>query len=286
MKQLDDFLADGSGQAEAATPSAAEQQSQATEDPPVAEAGEAAPPNAADPAKAADPPEEAVEEPEDVVGLRKALQSVRAERRDYKGERDRLQGERDALLAQIAAASQAPPPPAPVQQRPVEPPPPVRVPNPAEDPEGYAAFQDARFEQRLYNERLNISERLLRDKVDGADVDAKIALFKKEAEANPALRAQLSNHPDPYRFAYEVGQRTAAMAEIGTDPAAYRAKVEADIRAKIEAEYAAETGTERLAAPAVRLPTSLGTARSAAPRSAPVWTGPEDLGDILRPRKR
>lgn len=277
MSELDTFLTgEDPGQAEAVKPSAAEPQAA-----PATEAADAGVDPKPDPAKPVDEADDVHPATEDVVGLKSALQAERAKRRDYKGERDRLQGEMAALNKQLEEFRKAPPP-APPQA--VAPPPPVRVPNPVEDPEGYQAWQDQRFEQRLFNERLNMSERMLRAaKPDQADVDAKIAVFKKAATDNPALRAQLASHPDPYQFAYDIGQRTLAMEEVGTDPAAYRAKVEAEIRAKIEAEY---SGAPAQAAPRVTLPQSLGTARSAGPRAGPGINVPEDFADILRPVAR
>jgi hypothetical protein len=87
-------------------------------------------------------------------------------------------------------------------------------------------------------EALNFSELMLRQKVgDDAAVDAAVAKFKELAKDNKPLQQELRDHQDPYKFAYDYVKKTQAMAEIG-DPAAYRAKLEADIRAKIEAEYA------------------------------------------------
>jgi hypothetical protein len=273
MSDIDSFLTgDDPGQAEAEQPS-------------EPQAPEATPAEAETEDKPVPAKEEADDsQPEDVVGLKSALQAERARRRDYKGERDRLQGERDALMAQMEVYRKAPPAPPAPPSVPQAVAPPERVPNPVEDPEGYAAWQEQRFEKRLFNERLNISERMLRARTDSADVDAKIAVFRKAAADNPGLRAQLGSHPDPYQFAYDTGARFLAMEEIGTDPAAYRAKVETELRAKIEAELA---GTQPSApAPRVTLPQSLGTARSAGPRSGPPINVAESFDDILaRPRK-
>lgn len=279
MSDLDTFLGgEDPGQAEAEKPSAAEPQATPATEGAPAEAGTDSKPA---PAKAVEEADDA-QPPEDVVGLKSALQAERARRRDYKGERDRLQGEMAALNKQLEEFKKAPPPAPPAPPQAVAPAPPVRVPNPVEDPEGYANWQEQRFEQRLFNERLNLSERMLRAKVDPADVDAKIAVFRKAATDNPGLRAQLGSHPDPYQFAYDTGARYLAMEEIGTDPAAYRAKVEADLRAKLEAEYAGQSAP----APRVNLPQSLGTARSAGPRSGPAINVPEDFNDILRPARK
>jgi hypothetical protein len=221
--------------------------------------------------------------PDDVAGLRAAVVAERAKRKDYKGERDRLAGENAAIKAELEASRRAPVAAAP----PAPPPEPqaVHVPSPLEDPAGYHAF----VQRALFNERLNNSEAMLRGQLNNdADIDAKLAVFKKAADANPALRSELTRQPNPYRWAYQQAQRIMAMDEIGTDPAAYRTKVEAEIearvRAAVEAEYAA-------AAPAgapvrVHLPQSLGTARSAGARNTPVINVAENFDDILAPVRR
>lgn len=265
MAELDDFLGDEPGQAEADAPSAA------VETPEV---------QAAEPEGTAPPAEPSVKEddadhpvPDDVAGLRSAIQAERAKRNDYKGERDRLQGEMAAIKAELEAARKAPPA-QPVQEQQPEP---QAIPNPVEDPQGYHAYQ----QRMLFNERLNQSEMMLRDQHD--DVDEKMAVFKQAATANPALRSELTRQVHPYRWAYQQAQRIIAMEEIGGDPAAYRAKVEAELRAKWEAEY---TGTQPQAAPRIQLPQSLGTARSAGSRSTPVINVAESFDDILAvPRK-
>jgi hypothetical protein len=276
-KELDTFL-DGeeAGQAEAEQPSAAT-------DTPEAVIETAAEPR--EPLAKATPEAEPAKEddehpvPDDVAGLRAAVQAERARRRDYKGERDRLAGEMAALKAQLEA-TRAPPPPAPVQQAPPQP---EVIPNPVEDPQGYHDYMEARADHKAFNGRLNLSEALLRQQHDHADVEAKIAVFKKAAAANPALRAELSRQPLPYHWAYQQAEKLMALEEIG-DPAAYRSKLETEIRAKLEAEYA---GTQpQAAAPRIQLPQSLGTARSAAPRSNAVINVPEDFNDILRTARR
>lgn len=262
-KELDDFLGDEPGQAEADAPSAAVETPEAL----VAE------PEGQQPALPAEPA--AIEDDTETTGnpvnfrkLREAVEATKKERNDYKGERDRLQGEMAAIKAELEAARKAPPA-APVQE---EQPEPLAIPNPVEDPQGYHAYQ----QRMLFNERLNQSEMMLRDQHD--DVDEKMAVFKQAATANPALRSELTRQVHPYRWAYQQAQRIMAMEEIGGDPAAYRAKVEAELRAKWEAEY---TGTQPQAATRIQLPQSLGTARSAGSRSTPVINVAESFDDIL-----
>lgn len=266
---LDGFLdAEEPGQAEA------EPLSAAVETPEAPLAAEPREPTApvVEPEKDDDP-----EVPPDVAGLRSALQAERGKRNDYKGERDRLAGEMAALKVQLEAAQKPPPAPvaAPVPEQRAEP---VAIPNPVEDPVGYHAF----IQRDMFNRSLNMSEIMLRQSVgDDADVDAKVAKFKELAAANPALRAELQKQPHPYKYVYDYAKRSMAMDEIGPDPQAYRTKLEAEIRAQVQAEMA---GTVQ--APArIQLPQSLGTARSAAPRSNAVINVPEAFDDILNVRR-
>jgi hypothetical protein len=272
-KELDDFL-DPEGEAPAAGASAAsavepEPSGEAAREPVEgAKPGDAA---AAKPGDAAKP--EDVVEPEDVTGLKSALQATRRERADHKGRAERLEGEMAALRAQLEAQKPAAPAP---PERPQE----IPVPSPLEDPQGYHVYT----QRMMFNERLNMSEAMLRSQHDDADVDAKMAVFKAAADQNPALRSELTRQPNPYRWAYQQAQRLMAMEEIGSDPAAFRARVEAETRAKLEAEFAA--GTPPPPAGRVLLPQSLGTARSAGARNTPVINVAEDFDDILAPAPR
>lgn len=124
-------------------------------------------------------------------------------------------------------------------------------------------------QQQLVNERFNTSEMLV--KQAHADADEVVNVFMEAAKANPALAAALHQQRHPWDFAYKEGKRLRMLQEVGDDPAAYRAKVEAEIRAQIQSQ----------AQPQVSVPQSLNGARSVAPRSAPAWTGPTPFGDIL-----
>jgi hypothetical protein len=269
MAELDSFL-DGEEHAHVAETEAPAPEPQAE---PQAEAPAA-------PVESTPREEEERTVPEDVAGLRQAIQAERAKRNDYKGERDRLAGEMAALKAELEAARKvAATPPAPAPQPVVERAEPRPIPSPIEDPAGYHAY----IQQDLFNRSLNMSEVMLRQQIgDDAEVDAAVNKFKELAGQNPALRQELARQAHPYKFAFDYAKKQQALEEIG-DPDAYRAKLEADIRAKLEAEYSGAV-QQQPAAQRVVLPQSLGTARSAAPRSATVLNIPEDFSDILRRR--
>lgn len=135
---------------------------------------------------------------------------------------------------------------------------------------------EERFATQMFNERLNNSEILLRSKHE--DVDEKIAVFMEAAKQNPALASGLAQQSHPYQWAYEWAQKEMARREIGDDPVAYRKRLEDEIRASMTAQPADAAQAARAPLP----PTSLATARSAAPRDAGAWTGPPSLDQIIK----
>jgi hypothetical protein len=127
----------------------------------------------------------------------------------------------------------------------------------------------------LVNTRMDFSEMLLRQELkEATDIDEKIMAFKQAAQADPSLVAAMMSNPHPWKFAYEKARQMEMLKEIGTDPAAYRAKLEAEIRAQMQAQPPAP-------AP-LNVPASLNGARSVAPRNAPVYSGPTPLASIFK----
>ena len=224
-------------------------------------------------------------DPDDLASVKSAMVTHRRKAADHKGRADRLEGELAAYKAQVEAeraraAEQARPQPA-QQSFPTAPPDPIA------DPAGNAEY----WESKRFNDQLNFSEIMLRSQLNNdADIDAKIAAFKQAMGQNPALAADLKRQLHPYKWAYEQGARLIALDEIGPDPLAYRERLKAEARAEYEADLAggaaAASGVAVPgAAPRVRLPQSLGQARSAG-RNVPVINVPEDFDEILAPRRK
>jgi len=217
----------------------------------------------------AEPPEATPGEP---VVPRRALEDERHKRQNYVAQAAKFEAERDMLAKQLEELKKAPPqaqPQAQPQYQPI---------NPAEDPAGY----HARLQGALLNERLNVSELLLRKELGAEKVDAAIAEFKQHAERDPRLYSQLYQQTDPYGWMAQEVDRLRLIREVTTDPAGYEAK----LRAKWEAE-AADSGNGQQAprvSPVANLPPSLANARSALPRSSAAFTGPQSLDDILGQR--
>lgn len=263
------------------------------------------------------------------------LQAERNKRRDYKAtvirqeEQIKAAEERFKLLqAQLdelkkapaappaPAAAASPPAPVPAAEAPAAAPDPM--PHPAEDPDGFVAWQGRQFarmqeQQNLatFNARLDLTERALRKQEGNEAVDKAVAAFKAmvaEEEKTFGVRQSplaksLTMQGDPYEWMYNVVKKAEADREIGGDLAGFKAKTEAEIRERLEAELRAKIEAEmaekaaaaaaaapppiqiaavpQRAAPNVVLPKSLANAPSAAPRSAPAWSGPPPLADIV-----
>ncbi|WP_186118278.1 hypothetical protein [Burkholderia gladioli] len=146
--------------------------------------------------------------------------------------------------------------------------------------------QQMSIEQALLNERMNVSEMMVRQQHGDAAVESMLETFQQAVAKNPALGAELAQQRHPWQWMYEQAQRMKAMEEIGSDPAAYRQKLRDELLAELQAQQPAATHPEQPEAPAApaapALPRSLATARSAAPRTAPAWSGPTPLNDILK----
>jgi hypothetical protein len=126
------------------------------------------------------------------------------------------------------------------------------------------------MQQQIINERFNTSEMLVRNQ--HTDTDEVVEVFMEAAKANPALAAALQAQRHPWQFAYNEGKRMRMLKEVGDDPAAYRAKVEAEVMAKLQ---------QSQPAPALNLPASLNGARSTGARSAPGWNGPTPFDALM-----
>jgi hypothetical protein len=226
----------------------------------------------------ADPPEPAEGE---AVVPRRALEDERHKRQDWKRQAVEAQTQRDELRKQLEEAKRqaSQPPPQPVQQPPQ---PQIRYIDPTQDPIGFAAqvqqLADQRAAERAHHMNANWSEFNLRKELGDAKVDELITEFKQAAEADPSLYDKLHQQRDPYGWAHKQLELLRTMREIGNDPAAYRAR----IIAEAQAEAARAAPVPPPVSPAAGQPPSLATARSVAGRSAPTFTGPPALEDILR----
>jgi hypothetical protein len=122
-------------------------------------------------------------------------------------------------LQRVTAANQPQQPPQPAPE-PID---------PVADPErAYAALQD-QMTQGMLNMHLNMSERYARSQPGGNEaVDQAL-----EAAVKAGIAHTFRHRADPYAELVQWHQGQRLVQEVGTDPAAYRAKVEAEIRANL-----------------------------------------------------
>ncbi len=113
---------------------------------------------------------------------------------------------------------------------------------------------------------INMSREFAREQY--ADYEEMEALFEEEATRNPALVAELRQHPAPALFAYKTAKSLKTMRE------AQDGSLEARLRAEIEQRVRAELAQAR---PTV--PTDLSSARSAPAQTA---VPDESLDSILK----
>ena len=264
--QLESFLS-SEAQAAGAQPTSPA----ATEAPPAAPEPKADAKAPAEPQAATATPElDDAEPPQPLDGEpvipRRAYEDERRKRQDWKEKAARLEGELAAMKRQQEEAQRPQPQPMP----------PLAPIDPAQDPQGFTM----RLQQVLLNERLNNSEMMLREKLGPERVDEYVAEFKQLAARDQTLFGKLYQQTNPYSWMQREVERQRVLRDVGDDPSAYRAKVEAEVRAKWEAEAAAKPAP---VSPAAGLQPSLATARSVAGRSATTWTGEPSLEDVLAP---
>ncbi len=158
-----------------------------------------------------------------------------------------------------------------------------------DSPEDAARALQAQVQMQVFESRVALSERMMREKHQ--DYDEVATLFAKRCHSDPQITHQLMQHPFPAEYAYQLGQKIRLMDEIGQDPSAYREKLREDLRAELLAEMGHQTPASRSATAQAQKPTSGAVPRSLArdvsaqPRSQSGQFAPYDsrasLDDIL-----
>lgn len=203
-----------------------------------------------------------------------ALEKVRA---DWKSKAAAAEARAEELRRQLEEAKRPPPPPtAPSQQDHV-----VQLPDFNTDPRGFVVGMAIQHQREMVNERLNMSQALLTDKIGEEKVQQYVDDFKAFAEHDPTLYPKLYQQAMPYQWMTSEIDRRRMHREIGDDPSAFEAR----IREKVLAEIAA--GGNGQSAPASRgpglpaQPPSLASARSVAGRTTSTFTGPPPMSELF-----
>jgi hypothetical protein len=213
-----------------------------------------------------------------------AIREAREENRALKEQLAALQGQFAAMQGFMGNASQAAPGEAPQ--------PPQWFDNPEE-----ATRHALRPEFQRVHHAVMHNARLVAGAVHGGEqVEAAQAAFDDAlhgGQLDELDYQRVMSSPNPFAAAVEWHQRHTILAEIGADPAAYRARLEADTRAKILREiqetgqlpalpYGGAPQPQPQGAPAPVFPSDLAGARSTGGRTGPAYGGPPALTDIFK----
>lgn len=198
------------------------------------------------------PEPEPEKEPEPQAVPLAALQEVRGENRELKAQLTQLQ----QMMTQ--------------RQQPQQPQP---APDVLENPEGYQSFISEQVQSATRNAKLDMSEEMARSQYGDEVVEAAFQAF--QAVQNPGLYQSLMAAKSPWSEMVKWHKKELLAQEIGNDPEAYKASVEAKVRAELEAEFNAKAVAENVApAPSLASQPNLGS------RKAPAWTGPASAKDV------
>jgi hypothetical protein len=132
----------------------------------------------------------------------------------------------------------------------------------------------------MHNSRLIAEQRHTEEAVSAAD--AAFSEAHAAGKLDPAEAQRVLSSPNIYDAAVKWHRRQQALAEIGDDPAAFKAKVEAEIMAKLQANGGGEQQQVQQEQPARIMPSNFATARNVGARSGPAWAGPTPLNDIFK----
>lgn len=109
---------------------------------------------------------------------------------------------------------------------------PDKIPDPVEDPEGYAKYLDNKNAANQWAMRVSISQEMMREKY--ADYDEKEATFIELIKENPALEGQLQASSNPAKFAYDMAIKHERMAQFDNFDSAVSAEVDKQVSAARE----------------------------------------------------
>jgi hypothetical protein len=169
-------------------------------------------------------------------------------------------------------------------QRPQAQPEPVAPPNYWDAPEDFTRREIQQGVEPLTQRQMALAREVAEVRFQPQVVEAAVQAFDQEMAArrlDPAIHARIMNSPNPFAAAVQWHQHTTTMAEMGSDPVAYKAKLAEEIRAQVMAEL--QQGQQPAAQGAAPvLPSNFATGRNVGARSGPAWSGPTPLGDIFK----
>lgn len=215
-----------------------------------------------------------------VTGLRKALDAERGKGRKYKETVEQFERRLEAMQQQFTGFMQA----FATQQRPT-PQPPAPKPDFFEDPDGFISQAVQPLAQQQEQQREAFSRMMAVDKHGEEAVNSAYTELANRMRTDPSVRfdyQRIMSSPHPFGTLVQWHKQQSAISEIGTDPQAFREKLRAEILAEIQqGQGAGQPQPQPTAAQPPVMPTSFAGTRSAGPRTAPGWSGPKPLSELM-----
>lgn len=211
-----------------------------------------------------------------------ALHAERAKGRKYTEELAEIRRAFD----EFRALAMQPRQPEPAQTQ--APQPPAEVPDWYADPdkafEHHAQQALGPVQQALmFNARLTAESIHDRDKPNTVkEAEAAFNAATRAGTIDPEVHRRINASPNPFHAAVQWHQhvkRQEALTKYGDDP-------EAAFEAEVQRRLAERQGGQPSPSPqtAQAMPSSFSTGRSAGPRTAPTWSGPKPLSEIMNGR--
>jgi len=146
------------------------------------------------------------------------------------------------------------------------------APDPLEDPEGAYRTLQQTVDQRLLNERLNMSEMMHRQAKGDQAVDAAVEAWVEAVRQNPAMQQQAMQQRDPYGHVLKWHEQQTQIAEIGNLDE-WKARTREALKAELMAEIKATQPIQQ--------PTDMSDVPSKPPGTRG-YSGPTPLDDLLK----
>lgn len=146
-----------------------------------------------------------------------------------------------------------------------------------EDPNAFVTSALTPVQQQIKQQQEAFSLTLAEEKHGAETVANAFNALKAAMQTNPAAAGEyqaIMQSRHPYGALVDWHKKHEAAQEIGSDPAAYREKLKAEILAEMQAATPAP-------APTPVMPSNLAGARNVGSRSGPAWSGPQPLNDIF-----
>jgi hypothetical protein len=135
------------------------------------------------------------------------------------------------------------------------------------------------IQQALVQQREEVSRMMAAEKFGEATINEAyetLASMRGSPDFSLTYR-QIMSSPHPYGALVDWHYKQQLLSEIGSDPAAYKEKLKAEVRAELQGSVGIQ---QQQATPSV-MPSNFATAPNRGARTGPSWSGPTPLADIF-----